>query len=296
MFSFMPNTNKSSSSTTTTGTMAELHLPFFQQIKLLIQENPFVNLTNVCNEFMTNTEKYRPSSSSGAITGTTTINNKSEATKTSLTFGFTSSTTTSSSKTDSESGQTKFKFSGFGSSSTSNNDNNNIEKDKEDKEPSTMKPKPFTSFNFSSSPSNTKATQKKEIQEDESSNAKDDPAEIIPETNDKEDVTYETRAKYLKMGPDKKWKSYCTGNLRLYKNKTSNTSRLVLRNEIGKVQLNIGIYKGMQFTKNLKPKKNLGFVGFVAIADEKVGMEKFNLLVKLEEVDKLLNSLEKLTA
>ena len=298
VFSFMPTTTKTTSSSSSSTTMTEVQSSsFLQNISSLIQKNPFVNLTNVCNEFMTNAEASHPPSST--TTTTTTTNKTNESTKTSLTFGFNSST---SSKADSESNPTKFKFSGFGSSSTSNdNNNNNLEKGTIHQETSTLKPKPFTSFNFLSSSTTTASsnnpttTSSKNNNEEEDDSKKDDPAEVIRETNDKEDVTYETRAKYLKMGADKKWKAYSTGALRLYKNKTSNTSRLVLRNEIGKVTLNIAIYKGMQFTKNLKPKKNLGFVGFVAIADEKVGMEKFNLLVKLEEVDKLLDSLGKLT-
>jgi len=48
----------------------------------------------------------------------------------------------------------------------------------------------------------------------------------------------------------------------------------------------------MMFTKSVQ--KTKGYVGFAAVADEKAGLEKFQLMVKLENVDPLFDSLKEL--
>mmetsp|Transcript_18323 Transcript_18323/g.40740 ORF Transcript_18323/g.40740 Transcript_18323/m.40740 type:complete len:556 (+) Transcript_18323:192-1859(+) len=124
--------------------------------------------------------------------------------------------------------------------------------------------------------------------------AKDDPAEIGREENNDEDILLEVKAKYLKL-VEGKWKAYATGNLRLYRNKTDKSKcKMVMRDSMGKVLLNLGVSKGMMFTKN-PPKKGKGSVAFVAVQDQEKGAEKFMLMTKADNHDALHSKLVELS-
>lgn len=73
---------------------------------------------------------------------------------------------------------------------------------------------------------------------------------------------------------------------------------MVLRNEIGKVQLNLAVGKGMPFEKVLKKssKGTAAYVSFAAVEDEAKGMESFMLQVKPEMLDKIHATLQGMTA
>ena len=105
------------------------------------------------------------------------------------------------------------------------------------------------------------------------------------------------RAKKLKY-ENSHWKKYGTGVLRLYRHKVTKKQKLVLRNEIGKIQLNLAIGKGMAFTKEVKNGKKgvAAYVRFMAVEDPKKGVENFMLQVKPEDVDKLHSVLEGMVA
>lgn len=176
-------------------------------------------------------------------------------------------------------------FSGFSFGATTKKDENTAKK-------------PLTSFNFGTTKAVSPSVHKSQslgVSDNCSKIDKDDEeaktsVEILREKNEKEEVVFEARSKYLKM-TDKKWKAYSSGVLRLYKSKVSDSSKkIVLRNDSGRVQLNLGIYKGMTFTKAVQ--KTKGYVGFAAVADEKAGLEKFQLMVKLEDLDPLFESLK----
>ena len=97
---------------------------------------------------------------------------------------------------------------------------------------------------------------------------------------------------------DNGWKKYGTGVLRLYRHKTTSKQRMVIRNEIGKVQFNVGISKGMTFEKiiNDTKKGKATFVKFGACEDPEKGLEAFMLQVKPEAIDKLHSVLEGMVA
>mmetsp|Transcript_3057 Transcript_3057/g.6713 ORF Transcript_3057/g.6713 Transcript_3057/m.6713 type:complete len:466 (+) Transcript_3057:177-1574(+) len=116
--------------------------------------------------------------------------------------------------------------------------------------------------------------------------------QVEQEENSEEEILHEVRAKRLTF-ENNEWKKYGTGVLRLYRHKVSSKHRMVIRNEIGKVQFNVGVSKGMKFEKVVKSSKKgqVAFIKFLAVEDASKGMEPFMLQVKPECVDKLHDSL-----
>lgn len=71
---------------------------------------------------------------------------------------------------------------------------------------------------------------------------------------------------------------------------------MVMRDQSGKVLLNVGISQGMSFNKSKqgKPPKEMGKIVFVGLMDEQRGMEQFALVCKPENLDGLHGKLEEL--
>jgi len=120
---------------------------------------------------------------------------------------------------------------------------------------------------------------------------------VLQEENSDEVVLHHVRAKHMKY-QDKQWKKYGAGMLRCYRHKISNKHRLVIRNEIGKVQFNVGVSKGMMFDKVTKDGKKgkTAFVKFMAVEDASKGPEQFMLQVKPECLDSLHDILKSMAA
>lgn len=161
--------------------------------------------------------------------------------------------------------------------------------------PAASSSKPFSGFGFGSNntvataPVPTPASAAGDNNED--SFQKEDPAEVIHETNEEEDCTHECRAKYGRMlKGTKEWKLFSAGVLRLYRHKKTDARRMVLRNSIGKVQLNLAIQKGQKFVET--EKSNKGYVQFMAVQDADVGLEIFMLITRKSK--ELLDALESL--
>ena len=117
---------------------------------------------------------------------------------------------------------------------------------------------------------------------------------IEQEENTEETVLHEVRAKHVKM-ENGAWKKYGTGVLRVYKHNQTMKHRMVIRNEIGKVQFNVAIYDGMKFDKVIKDTKKgkSTYVSFSAVEDSEKGLESFMIQVKAEYLDKLFDALIK---
>lgn len=117
---------------------------------------------------------------------------------------------------------------------------------------------------------------------------------IEQEENTEETVLHEVRAKHVKM-ENGAWKKYGTGVLRVYKHNQTMKHRMVIRNEIGKVQFNVAIYDGMKFDKVIKDTKKgkSTYVSFSAVEDSEKGLESFMIQVKAEYLDKLFDALVK---
>ncbi|KAL7531473.1 hypothetical protein ACHAXR_004064 [Thalassiosira sp. AJA248-18] len=127
-----------------------------------------------------------------------------------------------------------------------------------------------------------------------SSNPDDGKVEKVEqEENTEEEILHEVRAKHIKF-ENKQWKKYGAGVLRLYRHKQTSKHRMVIRNEIGKVQFNVGVSKGMKFEKIIKDSKKgkAAFVKFFAVEDASKGLENFMLQVKPGDLDKLHEILE----
>jgi hypothetical protein len=100
----------------------------------------------------------------------------------------------------------------------------------------------------------------------------------------------ECNAKHGKL-IDGQWQIYTAGQLRLYRNKVHPTQqKLVIRNNIGQVQFNVAIQKGMKFMKQVSQKK--GSVTFVACENRDKVMDKFTVSVKVQDIEQLFTTLE----
>ena len=108
---------------------------------------------------------------------------------------------------------------------------------------------------------------------------------------------YQVRAKHMKF-ENKTWKKFGAGILRLYRHKTTSKHRMVIRNEIGKVQFNVGVSRGMTFEKIIKDGKQgkATFAKFFAVEDASKGPEAFMLQVKPDCLDKLHETLTNMVA
>lgn len=133
-----------------------------------------------------------------------------------------------------------------------------------------------------------------------------DLVKICKEVNTEEDVVFETKTTpwrtQLRCDDDAEqqtfrdgWIKSAPGSLKLYRHKTTGKTRLVQRNRIGTVKLNLPVGEGMKdlekVTKQLKKHgrkaKEVAYVRFIAQADEEAGLEMFLLKVKPEKLEML---------
>ena len=158
---------------------------------------------------------------------------------------------------------------------------------------------PSFSFGASSAPaSSATSTASNNNNADPTSNPDDGKIEKVEqEENTDEEILHEVRAKHMKL-ENGKWKKYGTGVLRLYCHKTTSKQRMVIRNEIGKVQFNVAVSKGMTFEKKIVSSKKgkAAFVSFLACEDPDKGLESFMIQTKPESLDKLHSALEGMVA
>jgi hypothetical protein len=169
--------------------------------------------------------------------------------------------------------------------------------------PSWAVTKSAPSFSFGGPPqtapiSHTAVSANNDDEDDPTSNPDDGKIDtVIQEENTDEVVLHNVRAKHMKY-EDKQWKKYGAGMLRCYRHKVSNKHRLVIRNEIGKVQFNVGVSQGMMFDKIAKDGKKgkTAFVKFMAVEDASKGPEQFMLQVKPECLDSLHDVLKSMAA
>ena len=135
-------------------------------------------------------------------------------------------------------------------------------------------------------------------EDDPTSNPDDGKLDIGQEENEDEETLYEVRARLLRMS-DKGWNKQGTGALRLYRNKTSDNKKMVLRNGAGKVMFNVAVSKGMKFQKvshKKKGGKDIWFVHFLAVEDAHEGPKPVRLNVGESDIGRLHEELEKLAA
>jgi len=106
---------------------------------------------------------------------------------------------------------------------------------------------------------------------------------------------YEVRAKYYRK-VESDWKSFGSGDLRLEQHKTeSGKNRMVVRNSVGKVHLNLLIPKDMPLSKReQKDKKGQTkcFINLVAVKDAEKGAEQFMIQVRPPDLEKTYGVIE----
>jgi hypothetical protein len=114
---------------------------------------------------------------------------------------------------------------------------------------------------------------------------------IAPEKLDEEEVG--------KREPQTVWTSMAAGSVRIEQhNSEENCHRLVLRNDLGNVQLNVKLAKGIVLSeKEQKGKSGLfKFILFTAVRDVAKGAEKFALKTSLEDYGRLFQAMKDATA
>jgi hypothetical protein len=165
-------------------------------------------------------------------------------------------------------------------------------------------PKPFTGFSFSAPIASTNVTAPAPAastthqDDDEDGQLLDEPEEVLAATNDDDDELgcFEP-IKFTRFDKTKNaYTSWISGVLRLYRTKSNQKYKLVVRTkQVGKVMLNLEVYKGMVFKKEDIPKKNnIKQVAFMAVKDPDVGLEKFTIKIAATEVDSFLEKLEEM--
>jgi hypothetical protein len=129
-----------------------------------------------------------------------------------------------------------------------------------------------------------------EEEDDPTANPDDGKVEFVERMeNTEEEVLYEVRAIPLKK-ENTEWQKRDIGALRVYRHKVTRTHRMAVRNECGKVRLNVAVSSGMKFEKvetNGKGGNKVANVRFVAVEEESKGVEWFMLQVKPESLDEL---------
>ncbi len=91
---------------------------------------------------------------------------------------------------------------------------------------------------------------------------------------------------------EKRWADKGTHPLQLLRNKDSNSARLLMRNQIGKVVLNAALYKGLSVKAHESKGKKTGVLLSLPIDS---GMTQFLLKVNSEKVDLFISKLEEAT-
>jgi hypothetical protein len=123
--------------------------------------------------------------------------------------------------------------------------------------------------------------------DDPTANPDDGKIEKVEQEDNKEEaILFEVRARPMKI-VNNETKRYGTGVCRLYKHKVTLKHRLVVRNDIGKVQFNVAVSSKMTFNKEVKDGKNgkRAFVKFVGIEDANEGPKQLLFQVKPEDLD-----------
>ena len=91
-------------------------------------------------------------------------------------------------------------------------------------------------------------------------------------------------------------RKFAGGALKVQQHKESKKRRMVLRDGAGKVWVNIGIFRGMNFTKNQPPAKPgsrpVGNITFVGVNDKDRGGEMFTFVCGLDDLDPFHKILE----
>ncbi|CAM9194440.1 unnamed protein product [Sphacelaria rigidula] len=122
---------------------------------------------------------------------------------------------------------------------------------------------------------------------DEDSMPKEDPSKLQrAEGEEQEQIVHEVRAKLYRFKSDERaWGDMGVGVLRLMRNESTDTRRLVLRNDMGKVLLNVALYAGMKLES---VKNTVKFVANIAEA----GPSSVMIKVKSDDASPLFEKIK----
>lgn len=162
--------------------------------------------------------------------------------------------------------------------------------------------KSFGGFNLPSAPTapSTTASSNTPAVTDDDDNDAEKPTEVLVEKiNEDEEVLLTCRVKHSKLVTDDKgarsWKGYSAGKCNFFRHKQNKRCWIVLRNDVGKVLLNLSVPKGTSFrkaeAKKGARKSSILFHGKEADAEKPA---QYMLSCRNEQVDEVLKTLQEM--
>ncbi len=131
-----------------------------------------------------------------------------------------------------------------------------------------------------------------------------EPEKVLKNSDDTDEILVESSCKLLKFNKEtKEWLDLGKGVFRVTLNPTDKKRRILIRNTIGKVILNISFYKGMKFQISKNQKSGIGsiqFSGYVLLNEikksqsdpDEFGFQMFSVKVKDADLSKSVEVLE----
>mmetsp|Transcript_129302 Transcript_129302/g.253230 ORF Transcript_129302/g.253230 Transcript_129302/m.253230 type:complete len:481 (+) Transcript_129302:55-1497(+) len=127
-----------------------------------------------------------------------------------------------------------------------------------------------------------------------------EPEKVLRNENDTDEILHEVPCKlYSFNSADKEWKDTGKGTFRITRDATSKKQRMLVRNQVGRINFNAGFYKTMKIEK---VQKRLKFAAFVAVEEPspnsegkttvRTEMKNFMIQLKPEDLDATQKKLE----
>ena len=139
----------------------------------------------------------------------------------------------------------------------------------------------------STSGSNVNGASKEEEDDGEDSLPMLPPEVVLRNEADKDEILHEVECKLFRLDKEKnEWTEGGKGTFRLTRDPDTKKRRILIRNSIGKVTLNVGFYKGMKFEKFGK-----NGIRFLAVTGSDGEVKTILIRVKVEDLERTLQNL-----
>lgn len=121
-----------------------------------------------------------------------------------------------------------------------------------------------------------------------------EPEKVLRNSNDTDEILHEVPCKlYGYSAADKEWKDTGKGTFRITLDPKTQKQRMLVRNQIGRINFNASFFKGMKVEQ---VQKKIKFAAFVTVEDSTMGadgkaaaprteMKNFMIQLKAEDVD-----------
>jgi hypothetical protein len=128
-----------------------------------------------------------------------------------------------------------------------------------------------------------------------------EPEKVLRNANDTDEILHEVPCKlYGYSVADKEWKDTGKGTFRITRDVKTNKQRMLVRNQIGRINFNASFFSGMKVEQ---VQKKIKFAAFVTVEDSTMGpdgkaaaprteMKNFMIQLKAEDVDATLKKMQ----